>query len=95
MHVVGTAFTNAQGVATLQNVDLRYSAGGPWIGTGAYATGVYVSFAGDANFGAAPATNSLAVNKAHLDITADDQTKIYGDSLPALTFTGAWLQSPC
>ena len=78
---VGTATTNASGVATLNGVSLA------GINAATYATGVAASFAGDSGFGASSGTASLTVNKAPLQLTADNKTKTYGDANPALTYS--------
>jgi hypothetical protein len=43
------------------------------------------SYTGDANLNAASAISTLIVTPAPLTISADDQTKVYGDPLPTLT----------
>jgi hypothetical protein len=45
------------------------------------------SYAGDTNFSPTSGTSTLTVQPAPLTITADNQTKVYGDTLPALTVT--------
>jgi hypothetical protein len=60
---VGSATTNASGVASLSNASLS------GINAGTYPTGVGASFAGDAGFTGTSGTNSLTVNKANQTIT--------------------------
>jgi hypothetical protein len=55
---VGTATTNASGVASLAGVGLGA------INAGTYATGVGASFAGDSSYSAASGSNALTVSKA-------------------------------
>jgi hypothetical protein len=55
---VGSATTNASGVATLQNVSLS------GISAGSYPTGVAASFAGDSSYLASSGSSSLTVSKA-------------------------------
>ncbi|MFN8412937.1 MAG: sortase [Anaerolineales bacterium] len=88
---VGTAVTNASGVATLNGASLGA------INVGTYAgvfntSGVTASYAGTAA-GAVPsgylssnAVNTLIVNKASLTVTANPQSKTYGNADPAFTF---------
>jgi hypothetical protein len=78
---VGSATTNASGVAQLGNVSLS------GINAGTYTTGVAASFAGDASFQTSSGTASLTVSKATLTAKADDQSKVYGAALPTLTGT--------
>jgi uncharacterized repeat protein (TIGR01451 family) len=60
---VGSAMTDASGVATLSNVSLA------GINAGSYPNGVGASFAGDASYLASSGSNSLTVNKATPVIT--------------------------
>ena len=77
---VGSAPTNASGVATLSNVSLA------GIAVGSYPTGVGASFAGDASFDPSTGSGSLTVNKADQTITnfaparrqADDRPAVHG-----------------
>ncbi|HEX7175531.1 MAG TPA: kelch repeat-containing protein, partial [Pyrinomonadaceae bacterium] len=78
---VGSAITNASGVATLSNVSLA------GINAGSYPAGVAASFAGDASFLASSGSNSLTVSKA-----ATTTTVTCG--VGPFTFTGA-AQTPC
>jgi hypothetical protein len=55
---VGSAATNASGVATLNNASLA------GINVGSYPTGVAASFAGDSSFLTSSSSNSLTVSKA-------------------------------
>jgi hypothetical protein len=60
---VGSATTNASGVASLSNVSLS------GINVGTYPTGVGASFAGGSGYASSSGTNSLTVNKADQTIT--------------------------
>jgi hypothetical protein len=62
---VGSATTNASGVATLSNASLA------GINAGSYPSGVGASFAGDASYSGSSNTNSLTVNKANQTITVN------------------------
>ncbi len=80
---VVTAITNSLGVASLTGVSLSginaavYSPG--------VSSGVAASFAGDSSYSASSGSATLTVNPKTLTITADDQSKTYGD---AVTFLG-------
>jgi sugar lactone lactonase YvrE len=78
---VGSATTDANGVATLTGVSLA------GIGAGTYAGYVGASFTGDTNYGGSNGSGDLAVAQAPLTITADIPSKFYGAALPALTYT--------
>jgi hypothetical protein len=82
--VVGTAVTNASGVATLPNVSLVQ--GGIPINAGTYVGALGVSFAGDDQFAPSTGTSTLTVNKATLTVTTQNATKVYGDANPAFTY---------
>jgi hypothetical protein len=60
---VGTATTNASGVASLSNVSLS------GIGAGTYPNAVAASFPGDGTYATSGGTNSLTVSKANQSIT--------------------------
>ncbi len=60
---VGSAVTNASGVATLAGVDLA------GLVAGTYPDGVYAAFAGDSSFGPSAGTAALTVAKAAQTIT--------------------------
>jgi len=81
---VGTAVTNASGVATLPNVSLVQ--GGIPINAGTYVGALGVSFAGDDQFAPSTGTSTLTVNKATLTVTTQNATKVYGDANPAFTY---------
>ncbi len=76
---VGSATTNASGVATLASPS---SLSG--ISAGSYPAGVAASFAGDASYSGQPASAALTVTKAQLSVKADDKTKPYDGG----TFSG-------
>ncbi len=91
---VGSAVTNASGIATLNNASLAGINVGAYPGT--YNTsGVGANFA-DNSAGALPgylgstAANALTVNQAQLTVTANDQSRAYGAADPLLdaTITG-------
>jgi hypothetical protein len=67
---VGSAVTNASGVASLSNVSLS------GINAGSYPTGVGANFAGAAPFNASSGTNSLTISKATPVITWSDPAPI-------------------
>ena len=76
---VGSATTNASGVATLASPS---SLSG--INAGSYPAGVAASFAGDASYSGQTASSALTVSKAQLSVKADDKTKPYDGA----TFSG-------
>ena len=81
---LGTATTDANGVATLSGVSLAS------FQAGTYTNYLTASFAGDNNRSASNVSTDLVVNPAPLTITADNQSKVYAAALPTLTahFTG-------
>ncbi len=81
---VGTAVTNASGVATLPNVSLVQ--GGIPISAGTFVGALGVSFAGDDQFSASTGSSTLTVTKATLTVTTQNATKVYGDANPAFTY---------
>ena len=76
---VGSATTNASGVATLASPS---SLSG--INAGSYPAGVAASFAGDTSYSGQTASSALTVSKAQLTVKADDKTKPYDGA----TFSG-------
>ena len=72
---VGTATTEANGVATLTGVNLA------GLGAATYVGYVGASFAGDSSYAASSGPGDLTVAKASLTITASDRTKTYGDTV--------------
>ncbi len=76
---VGSATTNASGVASLSGVSFGTTA------ANTYPTGVGASFAAVSGCGASTGSNSLTVGKAPLTVTADNKSRTYGDANPALT----------
>ncbi|HKR94872.1 MAG TPA: MBG domain-containing protein, partial [Candidatus Angelobacter sp.] len=74
------AVTDGNGVATV-SVPL----GTTTVGT--HAAAFTVTFGGDASFGPSSATGDLIVTKAQLTVTADNQSRLYGDPNPPLTYT--------
>ena len=81
---VGTAVTNASGIATLPNVSLVQ--GGIPINAGTYPGALGVSFAGDDQYAASTGSSTLTVTKATLTVTTQNATKVYGDANPAFTY---------
>jgi hypothetical protein len=83
---LGTATTNAFGVAKSSAVLLvgsSYNAGtyGPAVGTGAEA-----NFGGNASFSASYGNNKLTVCKAPLTVSAENKTRPYGFQNPPFSF---------
>ncbi|MBI3970524.1 MAG: pilus assembly protein [Chloroflexi bacterium] len=76
---VGSATTNASGVATLANVSLA------GIAAGTYPTGAGASFAGDAIYDTASGSNSLTVDAAGTATTANDATGTSGSNVTLST----------
>ena len=81
---VGSAVTNASGVATLPNVSLVQ--GGIPISAGTFVGALGVSFAGDDQFAASTGSSTLTVTKATLTVTTQNATKVYGDANPAFSY---------
>ncbi|HST77446.1 MAG TPA: beta-propeller fold lactonase family protein, partial [Verrucomicrobiae bacterium] len=79
---VGTAVTDASGIAALSNVSLFLNG----VPINAGATPIGVSFAGDSQFVASTASSTLTITKATLTVTAQNATKVYGDANPAFTY---------
>jgi hypothetical protein len=80
VHVIGTAMTDSLGVATLQNVNLRYATAEALIAAGSYATGVSASFAGDSSYAGNSGTGSLTVNKASFTYQIGSDSHVYGST---------------
>jgi len=82
--LVGSALTNASGLATLSGASLT------GIGAGSYPTGVGASFAGDGSFGASNGANSLTIAQASQTISFGAlSSKTYGDPNFAVTATAS------
>jgi hypothetical protein len=72
---IGSALTDASGVATLPAATLS------GIGAGTYSAGVAASFAGDAGYASSSGLNTLAIAKADQTITAGAlAARTYGDA---------------
>ena len=80
----GTATTDDTGTAGLANISLA------GIHVGVDAGGLSVKFAGDATRLRSSAAADITVNQAPLTVTADNQTSVYGSTLPTFTvhYTG-------
>jgi hypothetical protein len=78
---VGSATTNASGVATLASVSLV------GIAAGSYPAAVGASFAGDADYAASADTAALTVEPAPLTIAAENTSRGYGAANPTFTVT--------
>jgi parallel beta-helix repeat protein len=79
-NAVGSAATNASGVAVLNAVSLD------GIAVGEYPGVVSASFVGDDNFTISTATADLSVTKRAVSVTADAKTKHIGEADPVLTY---------
>jgi 6-phosphogluconolactonase (cycloisomerase 2 family) len=77
---VYNAVTDANGLATVVA-----PLGTTTVGT--HLSAFTATFAGDAGFGPSSATGTLIVTKAVLTVTADNQSRLYGDLNPTLTYT--------
>ncbi len=77
---VGSAITNASGVATL-------TAPLGTIAPGTYAGAIIATFTGDANFATSSGSATLTVTKPALTVTANSVSRVYGDPNPAFTYT--------
>lgn len=76
----GSAVTDSSGVANIPAASLA------GIDSGNYVTGVYATFAGDADYGASNCTASLQVNSRNIVVTANDNDKVYGCTDPTFTY---------
>ena len=74
------AVTDANGVATAI-VPLGFTT------VGTHLQAFTVTFGGDASFAASSALGDLIVTKAQLTVTADNQSRLYGDPNPPFTYT--------
>jgi 6-phosphogluconolactonase (cycloisomerase 2 family) len=74
------AVTDANGVATVL-VPLGFTT------VGTHTQAFTVTFGGDASFAASSALGDLIVTKAQLTVTADNQSRLYGDPNPPFTYT--------
>jgi 6-phosphogluconolactonase (cycloisomerase 2 family) len=74
------AVTDANGVATVI-VPLGFTT------VGFHPQAFTVTFGGDASFAASSALGDLTVTKAQLTVTADNQSRLYGDPNPPFTYT--------
>ena len=76
---VGSALTDANGVATLPAS----------LGTltpGTYSGAIIATFTGDANFATSSGSAALTVTKAVLTVTANNASRTYGDPNPTFTY---------
>ena len=73
------AVTDANGVATVI-VPLGFTT------VGTHPQAFTVTFGGDASFAASSATGDLIVTKAQLTVTANNQSRLYGDPNPPFTY---------
>ncbi|MDE3073932.1 MAG: hypothetical protein KGJ86_00760, partial [Chloroflexota bacterium] len=82
--VVGSAKTDANGLATLSGVDLH------GLAAGTYELLVQASVSQHSTPGENTNSGTLTIAPAPLTITADSHTKLYGDPMPAfsVTYTG-------
>ena len=84
---VGTATTNASGVASLSDISLAgYSAG-------TYTSYLVASLAGNATYSSSTLDANLIVSPATLTVTTDPQTKVYGTPNPTLTGSVSGLEN--
>jgi 6-phosphogluconolactonase (cycloisomerase 2 family) len=74
------AVTDGSGVATV-SVPLGFTA------VGTHPSAFTVTFGGDSSYAASSTTADLIVTKAQLTVTAVNQSRLYGDPNPALTYT--------
>ena len=84
---VGTATTNASGIATLNGINLI------GFNAGTYNSCLAASFAADSNHGPSSATANLVVNRAPLSVTPANQTKTYGATFTAFAGTVTGIQN--
>jgi len=76
----GTAVTDNAGVANIPSASIA------GIVSGSYPAGVTASFAGDDTCISSSGSASLTVYPRPIEVTADDNTKVYGEADPALTY---------
>jgi hypothetical protein len=79
---VGTATTNAKGIAILTNVSLA------GLNAGTYPSGIAATFAGDSTYQGKVAAATLVVNRAPASVTPDAASKVIGDADPIPLTTG-------
>jgi 6-phosphogluconolactonase (cycloisomerase 2 family) len=77
---VYNAVTDSNGVATVL-IPLGFTT------VGTHPQAFTVTFGGDASFAASSALGDLIVTKAQLTVTADNQSRLYGDPNPTFTYT--------
>ena len=80
---VGSAVTNASGIAALSSISLA------GLHAGTYTGYLAASFSGDATYAAASAVTAVTVNQAPLTVTPDNKSRSYGSANPTLTVTYA------
>ncbi|MBZ5508941.1 MAG: beta-propeller fold lactonase family protein [Acidobacteriia bacterium] len=78
---LASALTDATGTATVNTLPIGT------ISVGTHPSAFTVSFGGDSSFLASNAVGTLVVTKAQLTVTADNQSRLYGDANPPLTYT--------
>ena len=74
------AVTDGSGVATV-SVPLGFTT------VGTHPSAFTINFGGDATYAATSTTADLIVTKAQLTVTADNQSRLYGDPNPTLAYT--------
>jgi 6-phosphogluconolactonase (cycloisomerase 2 family) len=74
-----TAVTDSNGVATV-TIPLGFTT------VGFHSQAFTVTFGGDASFAASSALGDLTVTKAQLTVTANNQSRLYGDPNPPFTY---------
>jgi uncharacterized repeat protein (TIGR01451 family) len=74
------AVTDGNGIATV-SVPLGFTT------VGAHPSAFTINFGGDSGFAASGTTADLIVTKAQLTVTADNNSRLYGDPNPPLTYT--------
>ncbi|MBZ5533572.1 MAG: beta-propeller fold lactonase family protein [Acidobacteriia bacterium] len=78
---LASALTDATGTATVTTLPIGT------ISVGTHVSAFTVSFAGDSSFLASSSVGTLVVTTAQLTVTADNQSRLYGDPNPPLTYT--------
>ncbi|MBI3349323.1 MAG: MBG-2 domain-containing protein, partial [Burkholderiales bacterium] len=84
-----TGFVNGEdaGSAGVAGSALGSTSASPSTGVGSYAIAGSTGTLSAANYDFAASNGTLTINKAHLTVTADSQSRLYGQTNPALTQT--------
>jgi hypothetical protein len=82
-----TGFVNGDTVGVVNGSPALGTAAAAASPVGTYAITAAAGTLSDADYSFIPANGTLTINKAHLTVTADNQSRLYGDPNPVLTAT--------